>query len=1857
VWLNSAVTQCVQISGITNWWRAEGDASDTKGAANGTLVNSPVFTQGKVGQAFSFNGNNTYVGLPDNFFPYPASGTGTTPFTFDAWFKTTSGGVILGQQGGVSPFANPGNAFVAGLYVGNDGKLYSHIFSNGHADPISSATTVNDGVFHHVAVTYDGAVETTYLDGVSIGTKTFGQLGYSTDYKYQLGTGFTSFWPNINGGWVTFNGLIDEARVFNRALSAAEAQSIFNADSQGVCGPTAVNQPPVVSAGPNQTITLPTSSVTLNGSATDDGLPNGTLTITWSEVSGPAGVTFSSPHTAVTNAMFPGAGSYVLQLSATDSQFTTNSTVTVMVNAAPPPPPPPGTVTVQIVSPADGSAISSQTAVVANISGGNWTLDYALNGDDGLTGQTYTTIATGSGAVTNAAIGTFDPTLLLNGTYTIRLTSLDSAGNASVTSVSGVVRGQKKIGNFTISFNDLTVPLAGLPITVTRTYDSRDKRPGDFGIGWTLGIANIRVEKSGNIGKVWSETSDGGVIPNYCVQPVHPKVVTITFPDGKQYKFQAAPNPSCQQAAPFTQATMGYTQLQGDSGTGGATLIATGDNSVIADASVPGLFNWISVSGGVLYNPTQFQLSTAEGYVYVVDEKLGLLSLTDPNGNKLTVNSGGIIHSSGKSIVFTRDAQGRITKITDPNGNVLSYNVNAAGDLTGFTDAVGNTTNFSYNGTHGLLTVTDPRGITPVTNNYDANGRLISTTDANGKTISFNHDLAAHHDTVTDRLGNVTVFEYDDDGNVTKTTDALTNVTSYTYDSHDNKLTETSALGNTTTYVYDGFDNLTSQTDPLGNKTSFTYDGARRPLTVTDARGGVTTNTYDLKGNLKSTKDPLGNVTSYTYNQAGLVQTTTDAAGGVTTLGYDGVGNVTSQTDALGHVTTFSYDSNNNRTSQAATRTNAGVQETLTTSYKYDSKNRLIQTTYPDGTTSQVVYNSIGKQAATIDQLGRQTSFQDDSQGRLSSSTYPDGTSESSTYDNEGRRVTSTDRAGRVTSFTYDVLGRLTKTTFVDGASTSTGYDAIGEVTSSTDANLNTATYGYDKSGRRTSVTDALSNVTSFAYDANGNQSSMTDARNNTTSFQYDAANRRTAVVYADSTSDSTGYDSLGRTVSKTDQAGKLTQYGYDKLGRLTSVTDALGHVTSYGYDELGEQTTQTDALSRPTSFQYDKLGRRVKRTLPLGMSEIYSYDQAGNMLTRTDFDGKKTTYSYDQVNRLLSKTPDPSFNAAAITFSYTATGRRASMTDPSGSTSYSYDSRDRLLSKATPQGTLSYTYDLGGNLLTTQSSNSNGINIGYSYDKDNRLETVSDNAPVSGTRPGTGTTTYSYDPAGNLAGYLYPNGVQTSYTYNTLNRLTGMGSAKGATNLSSYTYTLGAAGNRLSVSELSGRTVNYSYDDIYRLTGEAISTDPTPANNGSISYNYDAVGNRLARNSTIAAVPSTTSIYDANDRLGSDGYDNNGSTTSSAGKTYTYDFENRIISVNNGAIALVYDGDGNRVAKTVNGVTTKFLVDDNNPTGYAQVVEELSSGSVSRAYTYGHMLVGQTQLVGGNWTPSFYGLDGHGSVRFLADSSGAITDTYDYDAFGTLIHETGSTPNVYLYSGEQRDSGLGLDYLRFRYLNPASGRFWTTDPFEGVAGEPKSIHRYLYANIDPVNLVDPSGLVPLPFPFSVIVGKAVDVYIRGDFINRSPTTRTGNISIRVILRDLRQIRFVPPLIFDLLRPDLVEFVLDRLSGTRAVYEIKTILGASDAVSKLAIYLGILNAFDFGWAPGLEYKAPAGFICPTPVGPYSVVTLQPLPGVILYDANPYGPKSTLLISTYAATLLAVTFLLYLTTASLTLGRI
>jgi YD repeat-containing protein len=749
---------------------------------------------------------------------------------------------------------------------------------------------------------------------------------------------------------------------------------------------------------------------------------------------------------------------------------------------------------------------------------------------------------------------------------------------------------------------------------------------------------------------------------------------------------------------------------------------------------------------------------------------------------------------------------------------------------------------------------------------------------------------------------------------------------------------------------------------------------------------------------------------------------------------------------------------NPNLLTQITTRTTSNGLETLTVQFHYDAQSRLTNSIFPDGSSAQTIYNSIGKPAVTIDQQGRQTTMDYDELGRMTRTIYPDGSIDlGGGYDAEGRRIASTNRLGQVTRFEYDANGRLFRTVMPDGTSTTNWFDLAGQLLASTDARGVSTFYGYDAAGRSVAVTNALGEVSLSFYDASGNVTNAVDALGRSTRFIHDQLNRRVQTVFADGTTQTTWFDALGRRTHEQDQAGKVTAFGYDTLGRMTAVTNALGYVTGYAYNELGQQLSQTDANNHATTFEYDSLGRRVKRTLPGGQVETYAYNIGGLLTNKTDFNGHATTYQYDVMNRLIAKLPSATLNppSAPVYYGYNVLGLHTNMTDASGATFYAYDGRNRLaqktklwgsadVSSAQLSATLNYLYDANGSLTNILSSSTNGVNVGYEYDALNRLSAVND--------ANVGRTAYTYDGVGNLKGYTYPNFVHTEYAYDALNRLTNLASSTLLTTIANYAYTVGAAGNRLTAEEMVSpngvpRTINriYTYDDVYRLTGETINGTATVS---ALGYNYDPVGNRQSRSVTTLPLLPQTFSFDANDRLNTDSYDANGNTLLGAGFSQfqpdQYDFENRLVSrvatVNGQATTMNiwYDGDGNRVKETVvtptNSVTTFFVVDELNPSGYAQVLEEHQSinyqpSTINKIYTYGHTLISQDRLDGAMWTTSFYGFDGHNNVRYLTDLNGNITDTYDYDAFGNVIAATGNTPNLYLFTGEQYDLDLGLYY------------------------------------------------------------------------------------------------------------------------------------------------------------------------------------------------------------------------------------
>ncbi|WP_017327373.1 RHS repeat domain-containing protein [Synechococcus sp. PCC 7336] len=297
--------------------------------------------------------------------------------------------------------------------------------------------------------------------------------------------------------------------------------------------------------------------------------------------------------------------------------------------------------------------------------------------------------------------------------------------------------------------------------------------------------------------------------------------------------------------------------------------------------------------------------------------------------------------------------------------------------------------------------------------------------------------------------------------------------------------------------------------------------------------------------------------------------------------------------------------------------------------------------------------------------------------------------------------------------------------------------------------------------------------------------------------------------------------------------------------------------------------------------------------------------------------------------------------------------------------------------------------------------------------------------------------------------------------------------------------------GNRTQVVELDGRQVNYTYDSTYRLLSESIS-DPL-AGDRLIEYSYDAVGNRLTRNDSAEGL--TLYTYNQNNQLTTtlDGggitttfaYDDNGNLVRRENSTeqieYTFDIENRLVSTTidrNGETQqaeYIYDDFGIRVASTVNGEETRYLVDPNRP--FAQVLEEYSvDGKILTAYVYGDSLIAQ---IDADDAVTYFHADGLGSTRILTDSAGEIVSQFDYDAFGRELFQQGADTD-FQFAGEQRDDVLELDYLRARYYDPDLGRFISRDPFPGFLDDPYSLHKYQYAHNNPVNNTDPSGLFTL---------------------------------------------------------------------------------------------------------------------------------------------------------------------------------
>ena len=362
-----------------------------------------------------------------------------------------------------------------------------------------------------------------------------------------------------------------------------------------------------------------------------------------------------------------------------------------------------------------------------------------------------------------------------------------------------------------------------------------------------------------------------------------------------------------------------------------------------------------------------------------------------------------------------------------------------------------------------------------------------------------------------------------------------------------------------------------------------------------------------------------------------------------------------------------------------------------------------------------------------------------------------------------------------------------------------------------------------------------------------------------------------------------------------------------------------------------------------------------------------------------------------------------------------------------------------------------------------------------YGYDKMNRLTRV--------TGRNGEATVYTYDANGNRETATFANGVKLTYTYDGLNRLILQKAvdSSGKT-VAQYSYTPGKNGQRTRAEEEGPDgtvTTDYGYDKANRLVKETIRTD---AGKTIYEYSYDKAGNRTCKETDGL---KTSYTYDSRNRLTTEKtgnseityhYDANGNLVKQSGGTdtiYVYDVHNRLTSYQQGEKkeSYTYDAEGVRRSRTT-GADSIYFVSDTSTSLSQTLAETDGRGNLKAEYTRADSLTAQAR----DGKISYYLHDGHGDVRALLSEAGKITDRYRYSAYGELLEKTGNTENHYLYTGECYDGISGLYYLRARYMDPSTGTFTSMDSYAGSIYEPATLHRYLYANGNPVSYSDPGG-------------------------------------------------------------------------------------------------------------------------------------------------------------------------------------
>ncbi len=802
-----------------------------------------------------------------------------------------------------------------------------------------------------------------------------------------------------------------------------------------------------------------------------------------------------------------------------------------------------------------------------------------------------------------------------------------------------------------------------------------------------------------------------------------------------------------------------------------------------------------------------------------------------------------------------------------------------------------------------------------------------------------------------------------------------------------------------------------------------TYDAVTgHVLTTTDANGQVTTFSYQDDAN-PPVKDPLNRLRKVTRPDGGWTKTDY----------HDAVGNLyvhtETQLDASRSTHAYQFfDGLGRAVHSLASEIGSNF---IGADTVYDTMGRVSQTSNPYRT-----QNLSGAQEGTF---WMKTVY--DTLGRVRQVTLPDSTVVTTDYQ-EGVYTTVTDQAGRKRRQKVDALGRIVR---VDEP------DSTGNL-GTTSAPAQPSFYEYDTLGNVVRINQGLTSQGASP----GSAASYTQHRY----FKYDALSRLT-------------YEKQAEQAGTIAQADPLTgNSAWSRHLTYDADTDPI-HSVSYP----GLLVRAEDARHVVTYFDYDRLVRPYQ--------VAYSDDTP----TLTD--------KYDQA-----RTDAPPSGQQSVTFynkgRLTEVTTAATAAAPLTQQLYDYDLMGRTVRQQQVVDTniysLRYTYNLGGGL--TSETYPSGRVVSYSYDSAARLQSVA-----------SGSTTYAsamtYKPFGALESMTLGNGAAYSLSYSdTRLQVSSISLTQGATTVQRYDYeygqvdmadgTVDASKNDGQLARIEGTIGSqrqwqqrFSYDSLGRLTSSGEYFGDTLQNRSyQVNYNYDAFGNRYQKSSRNANNPVSQAwaedgTYDLTTNRFATGqgltYDAAGNVTRDERfrmRDLAYDANDRQKQSSaldgTGAVVSIYDGAGHRVATKAGGQITNVMVYD----AAGDLVAEYG-GSVSNN--------GTRYVVG----------DQQGTPRVVMNNSGGVASRHDYLPFGEEINAGvgmratsqgyGQSDSVrQKYAGMESDDATGMEHTLWREYENLSARWTAPDPYGGSMSldSPQTFNRYAYVNNDPVNKVDPTGLM-----------------------------------------------------------------------------------------------------------------------------------------------------------------------------------